>query len=57
MVIPETSGSISVRPKHFNVDKAEDNDLKNSFMEMIKALKEEMKNSLKAVEEKTNKTN
>ena len=55
MVIPETSGSTSVRPEHPIVNKAEDNDLKNSFMKMIKALKEEMKNCLKAVEETTNK--
>ena len=50
---PETSGSATARPQQLNADEAE-NYLKNNFMKMTEALKEEIKNSLK-VEEKTNK--
>ena len=52
---PETSDSTVARPKHPNTDEAEENDIKNNFMKMIETLKEEMKNSLKEMEEKTNK--
>ena len=36
-------------------EEAEENNLKYNFMKMIETLKEEMKNSLKEREEKTNK--
>ena len=48
----ETSGSKSARPEHPNTNEAEENDLKNNFMKMIEALKEDMKNSLKEVEDR-----
>ena len=38
-----------------NIDEAEENDLKNNFRRMFEILKEEMRNSLKEMEEKTNK--
>ncbi|KAL6086654.1 hypothetical protein STEG23_019100 [Scotinomys teguina] len=53
---PESSSPPTPRPEHCNVDKAEENDLKNSLMKMIEeALKEKMKNAIKEIEEKTNK--
>ena len=50
---PETNGSIE-RPEHSNADEAEENNTKNNFMKMIEALKEEMKISLKEMDEKAN---
>ncbi|KAL6040074.1 hypothetical protein STEG23_003010, partial [Scotinomys teguina] len=44
---PETSASTTARTEHLNADEAEENDLKNNFMKMTQAFKEEMKNSLK----------
>ena len=38
-----------------NIDEVEENDLKNNFRRMFETLKEEMRNSLKEMEEKTNK--
>ncbi|KAL6093965.1 hypothetical protein STEG23_015105 [Scotinomys teguina] len=53
---PESSPPPTPRPEHCNVDKAEENDLKNSLMKMIEeALKGKMKNAIKEIEEKTNK--
>ncbi|KAL6032280.1 hypothetical protein STEG23_002944 [Scotinomys teguina] len=52
----EPSPSPKPRPEHCNVDKAEENDLKNSHMKMIEvALESKMKNAIKEIEEKTNK--
>ena len=53
MAPPEPSGPTIARHEHANTDEAEENDLKNNFMKMIEALKEEMKISLKEMEEKT----
>ena len=56
MVLPEPSGHTIGNPDHANPEEAEENDLQCSFMKMIKkSLKEEMKNSLKEMDEKTNK--
>ncbi|KAL6035173.1 hypothetical protein STEG23_034140 [Scotinomys teguina] len=53
---PESSPPPTPRSEHCNVDKAEENDLKNSLMKMIEeALKGKMKNAVKEIEEKTNK--
>ncbi|KAL6071061.1 hypothetical protein STEG23_013654 [Scotinomys teguina] len=53
---PESSPPPTPRPEHCNVDKAEENDLKNSLMNMIEeALEGKMKNAIKEIEEKTNK--
>ncbi|KAL6038066.1 hypothetical protein STEG23_031098 [Scotinomys teguina] len=53
---PESSPPLTPRPEHCNVDKTEENDLKNSLMKMIKeALEGKMKNAVKEIEEKTNK--
>ncbi|KAL6090401.1 hypothetical protein STEG23_026681 [Scotinomys teguina] len=53
---PESSPPPTPRPEHCNVDKAEENDLKNSLMKMIEeALKGKMKDTIKEIEEKTNK--
>lgn len=46
----ETIGSTTVRTNSF-VNEAEENNPKNNFMKMIDALKKEMINSLKEVEE------
>ncbi|KAL6091767.1 hypothetical protein STEG23_000176 [Scotinomys teguina] len=43
---PESSPPLTTRPEHCNVDKAEENDLKNSLMKMIEeALEEKMEKS------------
>lgn len=55
MAPTESSSSTTERPEHPNSDEAEENNLKNNFMKMIEALKEEMKISLKEIEESTNK--
>ncbi|KAL6039689.1 hypothetical protein STEG23_005645 [Scotinomys teguina] len=53
---PESSPPPTPRPEHCNVDKTEENDLKNSLMKMIEeALEGKMKNAIKEIEEKTNK--
>ncbi|KAL6039049.1 hypothetical protein STEG23_008274 [Scotinomys teguina] len=53
---PELSPPPTPRPEHCNVDKAEENDLKNSLMKMIEeALEGKMENAIKEIEEKTNK--
>ncbi|KAL6084853.1 hypothetical protein STEG23_022049 [Scotinomys teguina] len=53
---PESSPPPTSRPEHCNVDKAEENDLKNNLMKMIEeALEGKMKNAVKEIEEKTNK--
>ena len=51
----ETSGSTATIPEHPNADDIEENYLKHNFMKMIEALREEMKNSLKEMDEKTSK--
>ncbi|KAL6087523.1 hypothetical protein STEG23_017447, partial [Scotinomys teguina] len=53
---PECSPPPTPRPEHCNVDKAEENDLKNSLMKMTEeALEGKMKNAVNEIEEKTNK--
>ncbi|KAL6090469.1 hypothetical protein STEG23_033279, partial [Scotinomys teguina] len=53
---PESSPPPTPRPEHCNVDKSEENDLKNSLMKMIEEdLEGKMKNSIKEIEENTNK--
>ncbi|KAL6042875.1 hypothetical protein STEG23_007560, partial [Scotinomys teguina] len=50
---PESSPPPTPRPEHCNVDKAEENDFKNSLMKMIEeALEGKMKNAIKEIEEK-----
>ena len=55
IAIPEPNGPTTGRHEHPNPQKAEENDFKYNFMKMIQSLREEMKNSLKEMEEKTNK--
>ena len=55
MVIAESSGHTKGRFDHPNPEEAEENDFKCSFMKMMEIFKEEIKNSLKGMEEKTNK--
>ena len=47
MAAPHTGGP--------NTNEAEENDLKNTFIKMMEALKKKTKNPLKEMEEKTNK--
>ncbi|ERE67247.1 NACHT, LRR and PYD domain-containing protein 1 [Cricetulus griseus] len=49
---PETRNHTPVRPQHHDADEPEENDLKNIFRKMIEDLKEDMKKSLKEMEEK-----
>lgn len=51
----EASGSATTRPEYPNTNEPEENNLKNNFLKMIETLKEDIKNSIKEVEEKTNK--
>ena len=55
MITPEPSGHTTERLDHPNPEEAEENDFKCNFMKMMETFKEEMKNSLKEMEEKTNK--
>ncbi|KAL6093181.1 hypothetical protein STEG23_008035 [Scotinomys teguina] len=54
MTPSEPMGSPTARPEHTNAEEAE-SITKNDLQKVIEALKEEMKNSLKELEEKTNK--
>ncbi|ERE67187.1 GTPase IMAP family member 3-like protein [Cricetulus griseus] len=54
MMPPESRDSTPVRPKHTNTDGAEENNLKNNFMQIIETLREEMRKSFREMEEKTN---
>ncbi|KAL6087825.1 hypothetical protein STEG23_009561, partial [Scotinomys teguina] len=50
---PESTPPPTRRPEHCNVDKAEENDLKNSIMKIIEEnLEGKMKNAIKEIEEK-----
>lgn len=53
-VAPETNDSTTGRSDHPNEDEAE-NDLKNNFVKKMETLNEELKNSLKRMEEKNQK--
>lgn len=46
---------MKVRPNYFNTANAQENNYENNFMEMIEILKEEMKNFLKEIKERTTK--
>ncbi|ERE71958.1 GTPase IMAP family member 3-like protein [Cricetulus griseus] len=54
MTPPETRNHTPARPEHHNADEAEENDLKNIFMKLIKDLKEDIRKSLKEMKEKPN---
>ena len=45
----------TARPEQPNMDEQEENDRKNNFKTMFEILKDEMRNFLKEIEEKTNK--
>ena len=51
MTSVKTSDPTTAWPEQPNIDEAEENDLKNNFRRMFETLKEEMRNSLKEVEE------
>ncbi|KAL6089797.1 hypothetical protein STEG23_032990 [Scotinomys teguina] len=51
----EDVGLLAARPEYHNIEEREEIDLKNKFMKMIEAFKDEMKNSLKDIEKKINK--
>ncbi|KAL6073605.1 hypothetical protein STEG23_027906 [Scotinomys teguina] len=54
--VSEPSPSTTARPEYHNVEEPEENNLKNNFMRMLEAFIKERKNSLKEIENKTNKT-
>ncbi|ERE88684.1 putative transposase [Cricetulus griseus] len=54
MTPTKTMNHTPARPEHHNADEAEENDLTNIFMKMIEDLKEDMRKSLKEMEEKAN---
>lgn len=51
MVPPEPSYFMTVRFEYSSAAEAQEDDLKVNFMRMIEALKEEVKTSLKEIEE------
>ena len=55
MATPESSGPTKRKPEHPNPEEAKENILKYNFLKKIESLNEEMKTSLKEMEEKTNK--
>lgn len=55
MTTPEISDSTPARPKHLNTDDAEEKDLKSNSIKMMETFKEEIKDSLKEMEENTNR--
>ncbi|MGE9716741.1 hypothetical protein ACQP3F_34660, partial [Escherichia coli] len=55
MTPPESRDSTSARPGKHNKDEAEERDLKNCFMKMIKTHKEERRKPFKEIEENTKK--
>ena len=55
MAPPNPSGLTTRRPEHPNPEETEENDLPYNFIKMTEILKEEMKNSLKEMDEETNK--
>lgn len=48
---PKSSDPTTKRPEHLNVTEAQEYDFKNNCKKMIEALREEMKNCLKEIEE------
>lgn len=55
MAPSEPGGSIRGRPEHPSRDEVEENDLKNSFVKMIEALKEDKRDSPKEIKQKISK--
>ena len=55
MTTPESSDSSTRRLEHPNPEEVEEIDFKCNLMKMMETLKQEVKNSLKEMEEKTNK--
>ena len=55
MVQPEPNRCTTGRLDHPNPEDIEENDFKGYLMKMMETFKEEVKNSLKEMEEKTNK--
>lgn len=52
MASPKPGDPMAAIPEHSNATKLQKNNLKNNFMEIIQALKQEMKNPLKEIEER-----
>ena len=55
MPLVKSRDLITARLEQPNIDEAEENYLKNNFRRMFETFKEEMRNFLKEMEEKTNK--
>ena len=55
MIPQEPSDLTTARPLNSDADETHENELKSDSMKMIAALKEEIKNYLEEIEEKTNK--
>ena len=55
MASHEPSDSITATTELSNTDEAEENNLKNNFMKVIKVLTGKMKQSLKEIKDKRNK--
>ena len=55
MITPEPSDHITGRLDHPNTEEAEEDNFKYKFVRMMYIFKEEIKNSLKEMEERTSK--
>ena len=55
MITAESSEHATGRLEHPNPEEVEEMDFKRNLMKMMETLKQEVKNSLKEMEEKTNK--
>ena len=55
MITPEPSGHTTGRLDHPNPEEIEENDFKCNLRKIMETFKEKMENSLKYMEEKTNK--
>lgn len=52
MAFSKPGDPMAAIPEHSNATKLQENNLKNNFMEIIQALKQEVKNPLKEIEER-----
>ena len=55
MITPESREHTTGRLEHPNPEEVEEIDFKHNILKMIETLKQDMKNSFKETEEKTNK--
>ena len=55
MITPESSEHTTVKLEHSNTEEVEEIDFKHNIMKVVESLKQDVKNSLKEMDEKNNK--